>query len=166
MKKILILSLFISITNIHAMDHDVPEDAAHNTPPARDNASNSCDFDTEVRRMAINLAQSQLEIAKLRTKAIALESIVRASVPDHKEFALLSKLNFKPDERLKTVQLALTDEGLKKLGFSQEQRKIMLESFDAITDSVHEEATLKQAVQEMALMIARHESNSGWCDLL
>lgn len=165
MKNLLIFSLMISITQIHAMAPDAPQDAAHPSP-STDGTTETLNFDVEMCRLAAQIVTSSSNVAQLRVKAIALESVVRSSVPGFAEFELLSKLNFKTDEASQAALSAYSDAMFEKLGLSQEQLKLALENTTALTDITHEETVLRQAVKEIESIIAKHEPTPSWCELL
>lgn len=165
MKNLLILSLLISLTQIHAMDHDIPEGTAH---PSQTTDSTDTPIDLHLEMFAITkkLALSRDCVAQLRVKAIALESVVRTSVPGFKEFELLSKLNFKTDQKSKATLTAYLDFKFKKQFVSQEERELALESMDALTEITHEEMVLKQAIHQIESIISEHSPMPNRCELL
>lgn len=169
MKNLLILSLIISAAYTHAMDHDVSENETRSSQ-STDGTTEPFNFDAEMCKVTTNILLLRSNVAELRVKAIALESIVRTSVPGFAEFQLLSKLNFKVDEKTEAPLTAHSCAVLKKLDLSQEQLKLALEGATTLSDITHEEMVLRQAVKEMQSILSEHkpthESTPGWCELL
>lgn len=171
MKNLLILSLIIPVAYTHAMDHDhdVPENETRSSQ-STDGTNSSVDFDLEMAQVATRLTVLKCNVAELRVKAIALESVVRMSAPGFAEFELLSKLNFNSDGKTQAALISYANDGLRKKGLSQEQQELARQSIVALSSISHEEAVLMQAVKEMQSILSEHksthESTPGWCELL
>lgn len=140
MKNILILSLIISITCLHAMETEF--NITHDTQKA-----------PEI------LPQLHTETTRLRVTAQALQQRVQC-LPNHANFDLLSMIAVKMDEHTKAVLLTNAATNFRNPDSLQslERKALCLEATADCLECAHEQTKLSQAIASMQEMLTQHAS--------